>query len=157
MSRAFVKETDDSAVELPDRPVSFHPNLVTPEGLAAIEREIGRLGAARADAVSASDTAALAAITRDLRYWMARHASAQVVPPTAASPEEPRVVQFGTTVTVRREDGRMQTFRIVGEDEADPSHGTLSYVAPLARALFGKAVGEVAALARGEAEIVAIG
>jgi hypothetical protein len=32
-------------------------------------------------------------------------------------------------------DGREQTFRIVREDEADPAHGTVSYVSPVARAV----------------------
>jgi hypothetical protein len=66
MSRAFVKETDNAAA-LPERPVSVHPNLVTPAGLAAIERELDRLSVAHADAVTAGDTAAIAAVTRDLR------------------------------------------------------------------------------------------
>jgi transcription elongation GreA/GreB family factor len=65
-------------------------------------------------------------------------------------------VHFGSTVTVRRNDGRTQTFRIVGEDEAQPSQGTISHVAPLARALFGKAVGDIVEFAGGEAEILAI-
>ena len=52
-------------------------------------------------------------------------------------------VRFGCQVTIERDDGRRQTFRIVGEDEADPAEGTLSYVAPLARALIGKEVGDV--------------
>lgn len=153
MSRAFVKETDDDLVALPERPVSEHPNLVTPEGLAAIDREIDRLGAAHADAMVAGDPAALAAVTRDLRYWMARRASAQVV----AGRSDNLTVHFGATVTVRREDGRTQTFRIVGEDEAEPSRGTLSHVSPLARALFGKAVGDSAEVAGGAVEILAIG
>ena len=42
-------------------------------------------------------------------------------------------IRFGGTVTIRRDDGREQTFRIVGEDEADPSRGTLSHASPLAR------------------------
>ena len=50
----------------------------------------------------------------------------------------------------------MQTFRIVGEDEADPAHGTLSHASPLARALFGKSVGDVVPMGNSEAEIVAI-
>ena len=52
-------------------------------------------------------------------------------------------VHFGSTVTMLREDGRRQTYRIVGEDEADPSAGTLSYVSPVAQALMGKQVGEM--------------
>lgn len=65
-------------------------------------------------------------------------------------------MHFGATVTVRRDDGRTQTFRIVGEDEAEPARGTLSHVSPLARALFGKTVGDTVGVAGGEAEILAI-
>ena len=153
MSRAFVKETDDDTPELPERPVSSHPNLVTPEGFAAIGREIARLDAARAGAAAADDKTALAVIARDLRYWTARRASAQVV----AAPSDPGTVQFGATVSLKRDDGRVQTFRIVGEDEAEPSRGTLSHVSPLARALLGRAVGDVVEVPGGEAEILTIG
>jgi transcription elongation GreA/GreB family factor len=66
-------------------------------------------------------------------------------------------VRFGVTVTIVRNDGREQTFRIVGEDEADPSYGTLSHASPLARALFGKKTGDVVPAGNDEAEIVAIG
>jgi transcription elongation GreA/GreB family factor len=59
-------------------------------------------------------------------------------------------------VTIVRKDGRTQTFRIVGEDEANPVHGTLSHISPLARALFGKEVGDVIKVGHGEAEIVNI-
>jgi transcription elongation GreA/GreB family factor len=55
-----------------------------------------------------------------------------------------------------REDGRRQTYRIVGEDEADPSLGTLSYVSPVAQALMGKAIGDVVQAGTAEAEIVEI-
>lgn len=153
MSRAFVKETDSETIELlPDRPVSAHPNFVTPQGLAAIERELARLDAAHAAAVAAGDKAAIAAAQRDLRYWTARRASAQVI----EAPADTSRVQFGSTVTLARDDGRKQTFRIVGEDEADPAQGTLSHVAPLARVLFGKSVGDVVSVGAGHAEIVTI-
>jgi transcription elongation GreA/GreB family factor len=59
-------------------------------------------------------------------------------------------------VTIARADGRTQTFRIVGEDEADPARGTLSYISPLARALFGKGVGDVIEVGHSEAEVVKI-
>jgi transcription elongation GreA/GreB family factor len=65
-------------------------------------------------------------------------------------------VRFGSTVTIERDDGRRQTWRIVGEDEADPAKGTLSYVAPLARALVGKVVGDTVTVAGSDAEIVAV-
>jgi transcription elongation GreA/GreB family factor len=138
MSRAFVKEPDgDTPEALPERPISPHPNLVTAQGLAAIKRAITRLDIASSTAVRGGDKAALAAIQRDQRYWNARRASAQLIGP----PADCSRVQFGATVTIARADGRTQTFRIVGEDEADPAQGTLSHVSPLARALFGKAAG----------------
>jgi transcription elongation GreA/GreB family factor len=152
MSRAFVKEDDAAPPALPDRPVSPHPNLVTAEGLAAISRALSRAQAAHAAASRDGDTAGMAAALRDLRYWQLRSISAQVV----ALPADLSRVQFGHTVTVRRDHGREQTFRIVGEDEAEPSHGTISHVSPLARALFGKAAGDVVEVAGGAAEILRI-
>lgn len=83
MSRAFVKESDADPVELPDRPVSAHPNLVTTDGLAAIERETARFESAYAAAIAAADKAAMAAAQRELRYWRARRASAQAIEPPA--------------------------------------------------------------------------
>jgi transcription elongation GreA/GreB family factor len=153
MSRAFVKETDADTIDLPDRPVSPQPNFVTAEGFAEIERELEQLDAAHRAAVASGDKAATAAVQRELRYWTARRASAQVVEQTA----DKSTVHFGATVTVRRDDGRTQSFRIVGEDEAEPSRGTLSHVAPLARALYGKTVGDTVEVAGGAAEILAIG
>ena len=47
MSRAFVKEVEHEIDDLPDRPVSTHPTLVTAEGLAAIERTLSRFEAVR--------------------------------------------------------------------------------------------------------------
>jgi transcription elongation GreA/GreB family factor len=140
MSRAFVREQDggDTFERVPDRPVSPHPNFVTPEGLAAIETEIARLQGEQAAAQADANGATLAQIARDLRYWLSRRASAQVM----AEPEDTAVVRFGSTVTILREDGRRQTFRIVGEDEAEPVRGTLSYVSPVARALIGRTVGD---------------
>lgn len=150
MSRAFVKDNDDAVDELPERPVSSAPNLVTAEGLAAIEAEIARLNEALAAA--GEDRAARAGIGRDLRYWTARRGSAQVTPP----PSDHDVVRFGATVTLDRDDDKRLMFRIVGEDEADPERGTLSHVSPLARALMGKGVGDAVRVAAHEFEVVAI-
>ena len=154
MSRAFVKEPEGGDVfdDLPDRPVSPHPNLVTAEGLAQIEAELSRLQREHAAAQAAGDRGALAKAAREARYWNARRASAQVIAP----PTDAARVQFGSRVTVARADGRRHTYRIVGEDEAEPSRGTLSHVSPLARALFGRQVGEVVEAAGSEAEVVGI-
>ena len=154
MSRAFVKETDsETPTAPPERPVSAHANFVTGEGLAAIETELARLDAAYSAAVRAEDREAIALTQRDRRYWTLRRASAQLV----GEPPADGRIHFGSTVTLARGDGRRQTFRIVGEDEADPARGTLSYVSPLARALIGRRVGEVVPVAGDEAEILAIG
>jgi transcription elongation GreA/GreB family factor len=152
VSRAFVKEDAAGGEALPDRHVSPHPNFVTPEGLAAIDRELALLQERHAAALQAEDRDALAAIARDLRYWSARRATAQLVKPPLA----PAEVAFGSTVTIARDDGRTQTWRIVGEDEAEPANGTLSYVAPVARALIGKRVGDVVRAGNSDAEIVSI-
>jgi transcription elongation GreA/GreB family factor len=154
MSRAFTKEPDgaDAFEDVADRPISPHPNVVTAEGLALIEAELARLQQDYAAAQAAEDRAALAKARRDLRYWSARRASAQV----AAAPDDKQQVHFGSTVTIERDDGRRQTFRIVGEDEADPARGTLSHAAPLARALFGKRVGDSVRAGHTEADVIAI-
>jgi len=154
MSRAFVKEAEDAPAfeELPERPVSQHPNFVTRKGLAAIDAEAERLRAEYTAAQATDDRALLARVARDLRYWEARRLTAQLVP----APHDSDRVHFGSIVTIDRQDGRHQTFRIVGEDEADPAHGTLSHASPLGRALAGKSVGDVVQAGNGEAEIIAI-
>lgn len=152
MSRAFVKEVDDQAVGLPDRSVSPHPNFVTEAGRSAIETALHRFEAAHEAAIAKSDRRAAAADLREMRYWRTRLASAQVVDP----PADTSSVRFGSTVTVKRRDGREQTFRIVGEDEANPSRGTISHVSPLARAVIGRTAGETIEIASEEAVLLKI-
>jgi len=152
MSRAFVKEIEPQTIDLPDRPVSTHPNLVTAEGFAAIEHTLSRFEAASKVAIAKNDLAAIAATQRELRYWNARRSTAKVIEPAADKSK----VHFGATVTVRRDDGRAQTFRIVGEDEAEPARGTLSYVSPFARAVLGGRLGDTVQVPGGSATITEI-
>jgi transcription elongation GreA/GreB family factor len=154
MSRAFVRESEggDAYEDLPDRPLSPHANLVTPSGLARMDEEVAALKQRLADAQANDDRAEIARASRDLRYWSHRRATAELVPP---SPEALQV-RFGSSVTFERDDGRTQTYRIVGEDEADPTKGSISYVSPLAQAFMGKQIGDVVPIAQGEAEIVKI-
>ncbi|MDB5433099.1 MAG: transcription elongation factor [Caulobacter sp.] len=158
MSVAFTREEDSeaAAADLPDRPISPHPNLVTATGLALLEQALAEARAAYSAAQSngdvSADRTAMARATRDLRYYGARRASAQLTQPEG--PEN--IVRFGGSVTIDRDDGRRQTFRIVGEDEADPAQGAVSYISPLARALLGKTLGDVAVVGGGEVEIVEI-
>lgn len=157
MSVAFTREEDieATAADLPDRPVSPHPNLVTASGLSQIEAELNAARAAYAAAQAhgsiEADRTAMARATRDLRYWSARRAGAQLV----ETQREGRV-RFGGSVTIAREDGRTQTWRIVGEDEADPAKGLVSHISPLARALLGKQAGDLVPVNDQEVEIIAV-
>ncbi len=157
MSVAFTREGDAeaAAADLPDRPVSAHPNLVTASGLAQIDAELtaakADYAAAQAGGEIAGDRTAMARATRSLRYWSARRATAQLVPPGAGG-----VARFGCTITILRDDGSRASYRITGEDEADPAAGRIAYVAPAARALLGKGVGDSAVIAGRDVEIVAV-
>ena len=159
MSVAFVKEESaETAAEtqLPDRPVSLHPNLVTETGLKALERALQAAREAFEAANAIEDVnerrRQAAGPARDLRYFSERLRTAQLMPP----PADNETVAFGSTVTFSRDDGRVQTYRIVGEDEADPKAGSISYASPVARLLLGKSVGDVATVGEQELEVMTI-
>jgi transcription elongation GreA/GreB family factor len=154
MNKAFVREADDERASnpLPDRPIPVEPNLVTAEGLARIKEMVDLAQEQHTAARDAGDANEVARTERDLRYWTARQATAQVVNTNSSS----EVVEFGSSVTIRRQDGRNQTFRIVGTDEADPARGTLSYISPLAKALWGRSKSDVIRVGEGDAEITQI-
>jgi transcription elongation GreA/GreB family factor len=153
MSKAFVKDADETSDELPDRPISPHPNFVTAEGLVTIEAALVRLQDEYAHVRASNDRSpALTALSRELRYWNSRRASAQII----NKPLNPTKVEFGCSVTILRSDGHQQTYRIVGEDEADPLRGTISYVSPMARALVSKEVGEKVRVGKSDIELIAI-
>ena len=152
MSRAFTsEEQNETGFDLGERTVSPHRNLVTPEGLAAIDAEVAHLRKELARAEGAADREKIALYSRDLRYWNARRETAEVSVPEPDSD----VVRFGMTVTIEDEDGERKTWKIVGEDEADAAQGKISHVSPMAQALFGKKAGETGMVADREWEIVA--
>lgn len=159
MSVAFTKEDSAetaSETQLPDRPVSTHPNLVTAAGLKALElqRDLARAACDAAGLIEDVNERRRQAAgpLRDLRYFAERLRTAQLVPP----PTRTDIVAFGSTVSFTRDDGRSQTYSIVGEDEADPRAGSISYVSPIANVLMGKAVGDSVSLGDQDLEIVAI-
>jgi transcription elongation GreA/GreB family factor len=154
MSRAFTREEDnESAVAgIGERPVSQHRNLVTQTGLTMIEAELARLRHELADAETAANRERMALVSRDLRYWLARRENAELSVPEPGAD----VVRFGMVVKLEGEDGKPVSWRIVGEDEADPAKGSISHVSPMARALFGKAIGDVVTVNGKEWEIVGL-
>jgi len=146
MSRAFVKESDDdlTAGELPERPVPEHANYVTPHGMELLRARVRELAEQHEQlkAVAAEDSEAkrkLREVERDQRYFNAQLERAEVVDPAGHPPGE---VRFGATVKVEEADGRVETFCIVGDDEADVTAGKISWGSPLARSLIGAKVGE---------------
>jgi transcription elongation GreA/GreB family factor len=147
LSVAFTKEESaETAAEtlLPDRPISPHPNLVTEAGLQALQKQLQ-------DAREAYEAAQAIEDVNEKRRQSA--VPLRDIP----APASTDVVAFGSTVTFSRADGRVQTYRIVGEDEADPKAGTISFVAPVAKSLMGKAVGDVVGSGAQEIEILSIG
>lgn len=160
MSVAFTKEESaETASEtlLPDRPISPHPNLVTEAGLQALQTQLQEARAAYEAAQAIDDVnekrRQSAVPLRDARYLAERLRTAQLVP----NPASTDIVAFGSTVTFSRADGRVQTYRIVGEDEADPKAGSISFVSPVARSLMGKGVGDIVGAGAQEIEILSIG
>jgi transcription elongation GreA/GreB family factor len=151
MSRAFVRETDAEVVELPDRPISPHPNFVTLTGLAKIDARVHELNAERDATVTTENLDALPGIDRELRYWRQRRDSARIIAPP---PKLPDVVRFGVNVQLHFEDGTGRDFRLVGEDEADPTSGLLSWASPVGKALIGRRLGDVVQVFGRRAEIV---
>ncbi|ALN81905.1 GreA/GreB family elongation factor [Lysobacter antibioticus] len=143
MSRAFVKEGDgdENAGDLPELPISEHPNYVTPRGMALLRTRLDdagrRLGEIDANAVGARLEAAH--IERELRWLQARILGAITIAPERQPSE---LIAFGARVEVVDDDGREYRYRIVGEDEADPELGLISWVSPLALALHGARVGD---------------
>src|SRR5271169_882724 len=159
LSVAFTKEESaETASEtlLPDRPISPHPNLVTVAGLKALEFQLDQAREAYETTQKIEDVnerrRQAATPLRDARYFAARVRTAQVI----TNPTSTDTVGFGCTVTFRRDDGRVQRYRIVGEDEADPKTGSISFVSPVARLLMGKAVGDEVSASGQNLEIVSI-
>ena len=135
MSVAFRREGDDEHLEPKfELPLPSGPNLVTVRGLAQIRDKITELESVLARLAAETE---IAATRRDLRYWHTRLSTAELM-----DAPDGRRVAFGTTVGIRL-NGRDNTITIVGNDEADPAAGLLSFSAPLCRAMMGAEVGDV--------------
>ena len=153
MSRAFVREDNGAPPPPPlDRPIGSAPNLVTARGARLIDEEVERLERE----IGCADEPAAELLRRDLRYWLARRASARLI----GREPDPKSVSFGARVRIRR-DGLESEVEIVGEDEADPDSGLIAWTSPLARALAEAEPGDTVELEAGgrtvEVDILAVG
>jgi transcription elongation GreA/GreB family factor len=135
MSVAFRRDSDEEHLEPKfELPIPAGPNLVTPRGMSLIGERIADL---ERQLEPEQDEARRTALQRDLRYWKARQVTAELSqPPTGDK------VEFGTQVGISL-NGQPRTFRIVGDDEADPAAGLLSFTAPLSRAMMGAEPGDI--------------
>ena len=140
MSRAFVKENDleHAGIDIPERPLSDEPNYVTLNGLQLLNAQIDALQIEREALRNKKDDPIakqkIAIVERDMRYYAARIESVILTDPKE---EDHSIVLFGAKVTVKDEEGKLSTYEIVGEDEANIHKGKVSYLCPLAEALIG--------------------
>ncbi len=136
MSVAFRRESDEEHKEPRfELPIPVGPNLVTANGLRQIEARVAEL---EAEIAAGAGEPRLEEAKRDLRYWRTRLATAQLAPPPAGDE-----AAFGSRVRFRHR-GAERTIDLVGDDEADPAQGRISFSAPLARALIGSCAGDLA-------------
>ncbi len=136
MSVAFRRDCDEEHKEPRfELPIPIGPNLVTLRGLGQIEAQVARC---EARVTEETDELTLNDAKRDLRYWHTRLATAQIAP---LPPSDQ--VAFGSRVTFQM-NGAVRVVTIVGHDEADPKNGYIAFSAPLARALMGTVVGDMA-------------
>ena len=144
MRRAFVKEDAPEPDENPpEKPLSPHPNYVTPRGAQLLQDEEARLSAELATLGGVQDDPARRRrkreLERDLRYVRARLETAIPVDPANLSKVE---IRFGARVVVKRDDGETRTLRIVGEDEAEQGGELVPWSGPFVQAMFGLKAGE---------------
>lgn len=153
MSRAFTREDDNEALaDIGEIPVSQERNLVTEDGLAHLDKMVAQFREEFARAEKQQEREAMALAARDLRYWQTRRENAELSLPG----KDEQLVRFGMTVRLESEDGKHVSWKIVGEDEADPQAGKISHVSPMARSMFGKTIGESFTLNGKEWEIVGL-
>lgn len=162
MNKAFTKETDNDGEDDDLEEASPLPagtkNYITPMGYARLKEEALRLlDKERPELVKVIQWAAsngdrsenadyiygkrrLREIDRRIRFLSKRLDAAEVVDPTQR--EQTDQVFFGATVTLADEQGKENTYSIVGIDEADVNRGRISWISPLARALLKTREGE---------------
>lgn len=174
MNKAFTKESEDAdddgaeieAVKLP----TGSKNYITPGGAAKLKEELKRLlHTERPDLVKTVAWAAsngdrsengdyiygkrrLREIDRRIRFLTKRLEAAEIVDPGAQTADR---VLFGATVEVRDEEGKLRVYRIVGIDEVDVKRGHVSWISPIAKALFHAKAGDAVTFRtpRGEEEL----
>ena len=165
MSKAFIKEDAGDHEDEPELAPPLPPgqkNYITPGGFQRLKDELDGLwrverpvlvqtitwAAANGDRSENGDyiygKKRLREIDKRIRFLAKRMENAHIIDP--AQRGECEQIFFGATVTVCRQDGVEYCYSIVGIDEADPARGLISWISPLARALFKARVDDVVSL-----------
>src|ERR1044071_8322527 len=152
MSKAFVKENGHEAEPSQPEGEALPPggkNYITPAGFARLKAELAQLvERERPEVVKTVAWAAslgdrsenadyiygkrrLREIDRRVRFLIKRLEGAEIVNSSGRDTDQ---VFFGATVKLKSASGE-KSITIVGVDEVDPSHGRVSWVSPIARAL----------------------
>ncbi|SDS40745.1 GreA/GreB family elongation factor [Christiangramia echinicola] len=148
MSRGFVKEEDqEEPVIIPPRAAIPEgvTNYVTKYGMEELKKELKDLENARANVTAENDTEKRreqSLIDGKINLLMERLNTARLLTPQELPKDE---VRFGAYVEIENiSNGQIQKFQIVGVDEANIKNKKIAFVAPIARAITGKKVGETA-------------
>jgi transcription elongation factor GreB len=139
---------------------SDEKNYITPEGFATLQAEFHQLyKIERPEVVRTVSWAAgngdrsengdyiygkrrLRQIDSRCRHLMRRMDLAEIV--DSSQQQHLKKVFFGAWVTIfNLDDDSEHTYRVVGKDEIEPTKGHISWISPLAKAMLGKAVGDV--------------
>ena len=154
MSKAFTREDDDAPAVIAVRPRAPLPegslNYVTPEGAKRLADERTAL----AEAVEHNAGEERQASLGRLAELETRLAITEIVERQA----KPTLVRLGVRVTYDSELHGRRVVTLVGVDDADAASGRIAWTSPIARALSGRAKGEVVTVRTpgGEDELVIV-
>ena len=148
MSKAFTRESDDANADefAPVRPqlLAGAKNYITREGADRLRQRLNDLLEQRRVLASGSNEAdvnAKAALRR-IESTIQRLQTTLDSVVIAERPADQEKVAFGASVRIRDENGEEEAYQIVGVDESDPAQGRISWISPLARALFNQRAGD---------------
>ncbi len=158
MSRGFVKEDDQEEIPMvPQR--AYLPegvtNFVTPFGMNQLLAEKQMLENEKGNLNNANENEKrieLNYINAKLQLLNSRIAEAKIV---NLNDQPQNEIRFGATITLKTDSSKnIQTFQIVGVDEADISMGKVSFISPLSRVLINKKTGDKVILKQAGKDIV---
>jgi transcription elongation factor GreB len=158
MSRGFVKEDDQEEIPIVPKRADLPEgvtNFVTQVGMNQLLAERQMLLSEKDDLNNSRENEKRIEsnlINAKLQLLDRRIAEARIVNPKEQPQNE---IRFGAVITLKIEVSKIiQTFQIVGVDEADISKGKIAFTSPLAKALMNRKIGDKVAFKRTSQDIV---